>query len=434
MAKVSFRLRSKVNKPVSIYIYASLGRGEMYQAKTGFTINPKDWSDTTKKPKQNSEENRYIFSELGKLEKFVYDKLNEALGKGELIDLNWLNDKIIDCFQRIQKTDSSLIVNHVQSIVDNASTRRIKGSNKIGLSDRRISGYKSFKKILEEYQKEIKKQINFIDINKTFVDKFTNWLIQKKKYSVNHSGKQIDNLKTVCRDAESMEIQTNAYTKHIEGFKERNEDRYITTLSFDELEKIRIKTIHNSSLHNARKWLLIGCEIGQRVSDLLEISNDNIRYSGNLYFADIIQKKTGKSVTAPIIAPHIIDIIENEFPYSISAQKLNKHIKAVCKLAEIDNLVQGKKYDKATKRKKLDFYPKHELITTHTFRRSFATNYYKKIPTSILINITGHSKESLFLDYINQREDKDENAKLFMKFYQDIHKTKESQLKLVKNA
>lgn len=434
MAKVSFRLRSKVNKPVSIYIYASLGRGEMYQAKTGFTINPKDWSDTTKKPKQNSEENRYIFSELGKLEKFVYDKLNEALGKGELIDLNWLNDKIIDCFQRIQKTDSSLIVNHVQSIIDNASTRRIKGSNKIGLSDRRISGYKSFKKILEEYQKEIKKQINFIDINKTFVDKFTNWLIQKKKYSVNHSGKQIDNLKTVCRDAESMEIQTNAYTKHIEGFKERNEDRYITTLSFDELEKIRIKTILNSSLHNARKWLLIGCEIGQRVSDLLEISQDNIRYSGNLYFADIIQKKTGKSVTVPIIAPHIIDIIENEFPYSISAQKLNKHIKAVCKLAEIDNLVQGKKYDKATKRKKLDFYPKHELITTHTFRRSFATNYYKKIPTSILINITGHSKESLFLDYINQREDKDENAKLFMKFYQDIHKTKESQLKLVKNA
>ncbi len=434
MAKVSFRLRSKVNKPVSIYIYASLGRGEMYQAKTGFTINPKDWSDTTKKPKQNSEENRYIYSELGKLEKFVYDKLNEALGKGELIDLNWLNDKIIDCFQRIQKTDSSLIVNHVQSIIDNASTRRIKGSNKIGLSDRRISGYKSFKKILEEYQKEIKKQINFIDINKTFVDKFTNWLIQKKKYSVNHSGKQIDNLKTVCRDAESMEIQTNAYTKHIEGFKERNEDRYITTLTFDELEKIRIKTILNSSLHNARKWLLIGCEIGQRVSDLLEISQDNIRYSGNLYFADIIQKKTGKSVTVPIIAPHIIDIIENEFPYSISAQKLNKHIKAVCKLAEIDNLVQGKKYDKATKRKKLDFYPKHELITTHTFRRSFATNYYKKIPTSILINITGHSKESLFLDYINQREDKDENAKLFMKFYQDIHKTKESQLKLVKNA
>lgn len=434
MAKVSFRLRSKVNKPVSIYIYASLGRGEMYQAKTGFTINPKDWSDTTKKPKQNSEENRYIYSELGKLEKFVYDKLNEALGKGELIDLNWLNDKIIDCFQRIQKTDSSLIVNHVQSIIDNASTRRIKGSNKIGLSNRRISGYKSFKKILEEYQKEIKKQINFIDINKTFVDKFTNWLIQKKKYSVNHSGKQIDNLKTVCRDAESMEIQTNAYTKHIEGFKERNEDRYITTLSFDELEKIRIKTILNSSLHNARKWLLIGCEIGQRVSDLLEISQDNIRYSGNLYFADIIQKKTGKSVTVPIIAPHIIDIIENEFPYSISAQKLNKHIKAVCKLAEIDDLVQGKKYDKATKRKKLDFYPKHELITTHTFRRSFATNYYKKIPTSILINITGHSKESLFLDYINQREDKDENAKLFMKFYQDIHKTKESQLKLVKNA
>ena len=85
-------------------------------------------------------------------------------------------------------------------------------------------------------------------------------------------------------------------------------------------------------------------------------------------------------------------------------------------------------------RKVLDFYPKHELITTHSFRRSFATNYYKQIPTGVLIGITGHSKESLFLEYINKREDKDANADLFMKFYEQINKDKEPQLRLVKNA
>jgi hypothetical protein len=82
----------------------------------------------------------------------------------------------------------------------------------------------------------------------------------------------------------------------------------------------------------------------------------------------------------------------------------------------------------------LGFYPKHELITTHSFRRSFATNYYKLIPTGILIGITGHSKESLFLEYINKREDKDANADLFMKFYEQINKDKKPEMKLIKNG
>ena len=67
-------------------------------------------------------------------------------------------------------------------------------------------------------------------------------------------------------------------------------------------------------------------------------------------------------------------------------------------------------------------FPKYELITSHCFRRSFATNYYKKIPTAVLMSITGHSKESLFLSYINQREDKDANADLFMKLLKELNK------------
>lgn len=87
-----------------------------------------------------------------------------------------------------------------------------------------------------------------------------------------------------------------------------------------------------------------------------------------------------------------------------------------------------------TNRKELGNYPKYELIASHCFRRSFATNYYKKIPTALLIGITGHSKESLFLTYINQREDKDSNADLFMKFYSDLHKNEPPQLKIVKDG
>jgi hypothetical protein len=151
-------------------------------------------------------------------------------------------------------------------------------------------------------------------------------------------------------------------------------------------------------------------------------------------YLDLVQQKTNKSVTIGIIAPHVIDIIENEFPTTVLHQTLNVQIRKVCETAKINEKVKGSKLDALTNRKKLDFYPKYELITSHCFRRSFCTNYYKKIPTAILIGISGHSKESLFLSYINKREDKDANADLFMKFYEDLNKDKKPEMRVVQSG
>lgn len=92
-------------------------------------------------------------------------------------------------------------------------------------------------------------------------------------------------------------------------------------------------------------------------------------------------------------------------------------------------MTEGKIFDKETGRKEFKSYEKHKLITTHSFRRSFCTNYYKKIPTPVLMGISGHSKESIFRVYINAPEDTDENADLFMKFYDDIQKQREAKQK-----
>ena len=153
--------------------------------------------------------------------------------------------------------------------------------------------------------KKIKKQIQFVEITKPFVDKFTNWLINDKNYSTNYAGKQLEILKTVCIDAEKNEIQVTPYSKIIQHFRESEKDRYIQTLSFEELEQIRNVDLSNieylnqfkkdnpeltknlsitpESLNNVRNWILLGCEIGQRGGDLLEITTENIRYNGKNY-------------------------------------------------------------------------------------------------------------------------------------------------------
>lgn len=436
MATVNFRLRSKANKSQSIKIYLSLGRGNVIELKTGFSISKKDWSEDTDRPKQNTAENKIIFNNLKKLESYVFENLNTDLGKGIVIDSFWLESKINDCFERIQKTDEGIITNYIQNIIDTADTRKVKvkGGYKHGLSLSRKNSYIATKNIILEYQTKTRKQIHFTDINQALIDKFEHWLLKTKKYAVNTASKHIANIKTVCIEAENKGIQVNSYAKQITIASESDDDRYIQTLSFAELDDIIKADIKSEAHQNARKWLLIGCEIGQRGGDLLDITPDNIRYKGGNMYLDLVQQKTKKPVTIGIIAPHVIDIIENSFPYKITTQKLNEHIKKVCETAKIDAMTEGKIFDAETGRKVLKAYEKHKLITTHSFRRSFCTNYYKKIPTPVLMGISGHSKESIFRVYINAPEDTDENADLFMKFYNDIHKNKTPEMKVIKNG
>ena len=457
MAKIKFLLQSK-SENSQIYIRVSISQFVSVKKKTGFIINPKDWSEKTNRPKQTNPENKITHASLNKLEDFIFDNLNKDLAKGSLIDAYWLENQINHCFKRVVKTDGGLLVNHVQYIIDNANTRKVKtnGGFKIGLSASTIKNYTLFKNIISEYQTTIKKQIQFIEITKPFVEKFTNWLVNSKNYSTNYAGKQLEILKTVCIDAEKNEIPITPYSKIIQHFRESENDRYIQTLSFEELEQIRTFAIPNDetlkqfkkdnpelcknialtpeTINNARNWILLGCEIGQRGGDLLKITNENIRYKGKSIYLDILQQKTNKSVTVGIIAPHVIDIIENSLPKEMPHQKLNDFIKIVCKLAGIVEVVKGTKLNTETNRKELGMFPKYDLMASHCFRRSFATNYYKKIPTPILINITGHSKESLFLTYINKREDKDANADLFMKFYEELNKDKKPEMKILRNA
>lgn len=457
MAKIKFLLQSK-SENAQIYIRVSISQKVSIKKKTGFTINSKDWSETTGLPKQNNPENKKLSNNLKKLDPFVIGNLNNDLAGGVLIDAYWLENQINNCFKRVVKTDTGLLINHIQYILDNANTRKVRtnGGVKIGLSKETIKNYTVFKNIVLEYQKTIKKQIQFVEITNTFVDKFTNWLVNTKKYSSNTTGRELQILKTVCIDAEKNEIPVTPYSKTIQHFGESDKDRYIQTLSFEELQQIKNTDYSNleqlkefkkanpqltknlsltpATLNNARNWILLGCEIGQRGGDLLKITNENIRYkAGNMYL-DIIQQKTNKSVTIGIIAPHVIEIIENDLPKEIPHQKLNEYSKVVCKMAGIVEVVKGTKLNTETNRKELGNYPKYELIASHCFRRSFASNYYKKIPTAVLIGITGHSKESLFLTYINKREDKDSNADLFMKFYEDLNKDKAPEMKVIKSG
>ena len=136
------------------------------------------------------------------------------------------------------------------------------------------------------------------------------------------------------------------------------------------------------------------------------------------------------------------EILETGLPYKISIQKFNEYIKKVCRLAEIEEMIKGsiievteKGKGNKQKRKKEGVYPKCDLITSHVCRRSFATNLYgTPMPVALIMQITAHSTEKMFLNYIGKNSL--DYAQQIADFYtlQAKKEKKESNLTVVKNV
>lgn len=421
MATIKYLLQSKLEAS-PIYLRLSISRFVSAKRKTGKFIDYRNWNYEKGMPKQNAAENKRLSADLAKLKTYIIEKLNDHTGAP--ITGDWLTAQIDSYYGIAAPTaESNLLIDHIQYIIDNAATRRMKG-NRIGLSPNRVKSYGTFKNTILEYQTVINKKIDFIDIDQLFGIKFTDWLLKEKKYSINYAGKIIDNLKSVCQDAEKYKKKVDPGFKYIETFTEDADDRNIVTLSFDELDKIGSMDLKEVELINTRKWLLLGCAIGQRGEDLLNLRPDNIRERDGALLFDFKQKKTNKPMTIPI-NQRAKDVINTGFPYRISMKKFNERLKTLCLLAKINDPVKGKLTPKGGKRKIAGTYPKYELMASHVCRRSFATNYYNEgMSASNLMKVTGHTKESLFRLYIGVPEDKDFDAMQMSKLFETIENKK----------
>ena len=310
--------------------------------------------------------------------------------------------------------NSTLFLEYLSEFIANSATRRVKGYGTVGLAHNTIRTYKSLYRIIKEYELEKSQQLFLAGIDKKMAVSFTQFLKIEKQYSDNYCGQLLKLLKIILRDAQKSGFEIHPYSNYIESFKQKSSDRIIHFLNPAEIKVLKGLERIPSELEDSYKWLLIGLSIGQRVSDLLSLNASNIRKANNGLYIDIIQQKTKKAVTIGVADPLVIDLLESEFPKVLSQEAFNKQIKMICKIAGIDEVVRGFKNNPKTRRKEVLSAPKYEFVTSHIMRRSFASNYYGKIETPLLMNITGHTKESTFLTYIGTHQNKDALADLFM--------------------
>lgn len=273
--------------------------------------------------------------------------------------------------------------------------------------------YKTIKNKVEIMEKAFNKTILIKDVNENFKDVFYKYY-KENNYYTNTIQKELTFIKTFCRHARSNGLETSTQLDSLILQKAKVEKIYLT---FNELEQIEKAELNSEALQNARKWLIISCYTGQRVSDFLRFTKDMIRVEDGINLIEFTQKKTGKRMSLAL-HPEVIEILKNNngnFPYSISDQRYNEYIKEVCRISGINTKIQGGKNNPITNRKEHGIYPKWELVSSHIGRRSYATNFYSKIPTSLLISATGHCSEAMFLEYIGKTQT--QQAKDLAKYY-----------------
>ncbi len=399
MATINYLLQSKKD-PASIYVRLSIDRDNVFKRKTGYFVNPNDWSKKQKLPLANDEDLKKLRTDLGNLKNELEKKYNNATANGIEISGDWLQEQIDTILGKKKKTDTDRLINYIQYYIDNLPYKEFP-NGKRGVSEGTIKKYKTLKNKIDSFEKHKKKKFYVKDVDLKFRNELLKFFTEVDKLNSNSAGRYIKFLKTVCTDAQLNGYEVNKQLKQIRGFTEKASKVFLT---FDELETIENTSFERTALENAKDWLIIGCYIGQRVSDLLILTKNNIVKRNGLELIELTQVKTGKRVSIPMPwkVKEILNKRNGEFPSKLSAQKFNRHIKDVCEIAKINEPTEGAKVDEETKRKVKGVYPKHELITSHVCRRSFASNFYGEMPTALLISITAHSTEQQFLCYIGK--------------------------------
>lgn len=261
-----------------------------------------------------------------------------------------------------------------------------------------IQVYENTLNRLKAFGERNKRKIDFETINLDFYSDFTSYLTKQLKLASNTVGKDIKTIKTILNEATERGININLQYKS-RKFSVTSENTESIYLNENELKELReLDLSMNRRLDNVRDLFLIGCYTGLRYSDYSILRPEQMKEG----YIETTQVKTGDAVVIPIHheVHRILSKYGGHLPKSISNQKTNEYLKDIGKQVSVLNTKASKIYTKGGEKINRT-YQKWELLTTHTARRSFATNeYLAGTPTLTIMAITGHRTEKAFLRYI----------------------------------
>jgi integrase len=380
MGNVKFHLR-KGNTIYLVYWH----NGTRFVYSTGVKVNHEEWN-----PKDNRVVKRKGRSDLAQMNS-VLDRYQHWVSRaeGEIIlsgqnVTNKLLKTYLDRYSGKVKENGNSFVAYGRKVIE-----RYKASGKS------VAPFETTIKHVEKY----KKDITFSEINLDFYARFTAQL-KDKNYSKNFIGKIMGIIKQIMNMAIEEGLTDNMSIKS-RRFKRESERVYNIYLTVDELKKIQ-KAALPRYLDDARDLFLIGAFTGLRFSDYSKLKRVN--FEGGEFVVQDTTKVEGRIIIPqhPIVKA-ILKKRNGELPKALSNQKLNAHLKLIGQAAGLKQEVIKTRTEGRNKVTKV--YKKYELITTHTARRSLATNMYLAgVPVNMIMILTGHKRITQLMEYIKITE------------------------------
>jgi len=384
MASTAFYLnKNKTDKkgraPIILQFDHNKKRFKYY---TGEKIDPNYWSKSKSSYiKSSYKDDSKLDGYLKSLERTIDDIVIDAKTNNRTITPEYVKSEFLKSSnQDIENTFFPLFDQYLKA----SESTKVWGT---------IKNYKNALHYFNEYSDHTGFEFAFEDLTLAFYDAFNEYLITEKKLSNNTIGRVIKILKTFLNWTFENDYQTNLEYKKFKIIEEKIEIIYITD---NELKTIFSLDISYEPLARARDLFCFGCFTGLRFSDIAEIGKSNIE-------DDAIQIRTQKTkdlLTIPLLpqAKQILEKYDYQLPI-LSNQKLNKHLKTLGKKAKINQLISIQRYRGASRIDQK--IPKHDLITTHTARRTFITlSLEKGIRPEVVMSITGHKDFKSFSAYI----------------------------------
>jgi len=366
---------------------------------TELSVLKSDWDAETESSKTDLQLNENLL----KLKLEVLKQFNYNLTKGLIINTIWLKNVVKTTFDRpIQEVG---LVNSDYSIyfssfstwwMDNYSSKW-KTSARKNMSSVLISQYNSFIEIFKNYELQANKRIELRLLTQEEIYCFIEYL-QDLDYSVSTRKRILGRLRFFC--IRSKDIKLDVCSDHsLKFYFDQEEEIDGVYLSEEEIQVIYdLDLTENYLLDNVRDNLIISCRTSLRISDFMtNLKTDNIKDG----IISIKTQKTGAFVKLPIHnqVKTILDKRFGQLPNKISFSDYNKQIKEVCRIAKIDTITYGKVFCSKTQRKKLGYYPKSDLVTSHIGRRSFISNLRGKISDDALAKLGGWTTTKLLETY-----------------------------------
>ena len=257
-----------------------------------------------------------------------------------------------------------------------------------------VNQYKVLINHLNNFSEQYNANIYTNSITEDFIDDFIEYL-EERNLKINTIKGLVDKVKAMARKAGSYGYSVDSSYDDVTLHEEESFSVY---LSMNDISRIYYYQGLTKFQERIRDLFVIGCLTALRYSDYSTLNESNF-YDGYIIK---LTKKTKVKVKIPMhdFVKEIINKYNGKIPGEYCIQYFNKYLKLIMKKIGFNekityNYTKGGKLITETKEK-------WQLISSHTARRSAATNMYLtgRMKTFEIMSLTGHASEKNFFRYI----------------------------------